>query len=100
LTPFVCQSIAEDKARHRDSAAEFLQLVVTDRAHGESNREHVEGCVRDWLPRAVDAATALAEGDAAGMQALGKTQEWMAELLQTAGVSVQSVTRATVGASS
>jgi methane monooxygenase component A beta chain/propane monooxygenase small subunit len=100
LTPFVCQSIAEDKARHRDSAAEFLQLVVTDRAHGESNREHVEGWVRDWLPRAVDAATALAEGDAAGMEALGKTQEGIAELLQTAGVSVQSVTRATVGASS
>lgn len=98
LTPFVCQSIAEDKARHRDSAAEFLQLVATDRAHGAGNREHVEEWVRDWLPAAVDAATSLAGGDAVALEALGQTQQRIAELLQTAGVPVQTFTQTTVGA--
>jgi methane monooxygenase component A beta chain/propane monooxygenase small subunit len=99
LTPFVCQSIAEDKARHRDSAAEFLQLVATDRAHGESNREHVEEWVRDWLPRAVEAATSLAAGDAAGMAALAQTQDWIVELLESAGLAADIFTPTTVGAS-
>jgi hypothetical protein len=87
LTPFVCRSIAEDKARHRDSAAAFLALVAGDEKHGTVNRELIGTWAADLLPRSYEAAVALA-GSAAG---LGEPFTWITRQLAEAGIEAPAI---------
>ena len=65
LTPFICQSIAEDKVRHRESVAAFIEMMVADPEHGRTNSTLIEAWVEEWLPAAAAAAQTLAGGDEA-----------------------------------
>lgn len=79
LTPFVCQSIAEDKARHRESVDAFVDLVATDPENGDLNRGLILDWVEDWLPRVLDAAQTLADGDAKAEEAIATVSRSLAD---------------------
>jgi hypothetical protein len=97
LTTFVCQSIARDKRRHRESASAFLSLVCSDVEFGEANREKVSGWVADWLPRARAAAVALADGHPAADEAIAGATSWISDQLAAAGVDADLVSTAGQG---
>jgi hypothetical protein len=64
LSPFVCQSIEEDKVRHRASVMSFVDMVARDAQNGDVNRGLIATWAEDWLPRVIEAALTLADGDA------------------------------------
>ena len=99
LTQFVCQSIAEDKARHRHSATEFLKMVSDDPSFADANRGHIAGWVADWGPRAIDAARALSNRNEAAERALGDAMAASAEILEAAGINAESISQTELGAS-
>jgi hypothetical protein len=98
LTPFVCQSIAEDKARHRDSASAFLQMVTADPLHGADNRAQIDAWMTDWLSRAVTAATTLAAGDPDALAALDSASARAREQLDFADAPAEGLAGTSVGA--
>lgn len=87
LTPFVCNSIEDDKVRHRESAVAFLRLVCEDDTYGPANRDLVGDWVTELLPRAVDAATTLLGGDHE-LGALDEAITWIAAELESVGITV------------
>ena len=91
LTPFVCQSIAKDKVRHRESASAFLQLVSTDAAYGQDNREQIAQWVAEWLPIVMAASVDLSKGDPIAGEALQKAVRWISEQMDFADGSVGNV---------
>ena len=64
LSPFVCQSILEDKQRHRESVQAFVDLVAEDPENGDLNRGLIAMWADEWLPRALLAAITLVGDDA------------------------------------
>ena len=97
LTTFVCQSIARDKRRHRESASAFLDLVCSDDRFGPANRQKVSGWANDWLLRARQAALTLADGHPAAGPAMDGAASWVADQLQQAGVGTDLVPAAPHG---
>lgn len=98
LTPFVCRSIGEDKARHRESAAAFLHMLTGDEQHGAHNRELIGEWVADLLPRAQVAAAELAGAGGAAADVLTEPLDWIysqlegAEITTAAKLSSEEVT--------
>lgn len=98
LTPFVCQSIAEDKVRHRASASALLQMLAADPLYGADNRALISSWISDWLPRVTAAATTLAAGDPAALAVLEAASAQVNEQFILAGALAEGVAEATVGA--
>jgi hypothetical protein len=86
LTPFVCQSIRDDKLRHRESAVAFLNMVCGDEQHGAHNRSLIAGWVQEFLPRVQDAALTLAGSDTDPGPALEEALTWIHEELSPVGI--------------
>jgi propane 2-monooxygenase small subunit len=89
LTPFVCRSIEDDKIRHRESAAAFLQLLSGDQRHGEHNRELISGWIADELPRAYAAAVALLGATAVDTDAVTEALTWVQTQLTEADIAAR-----------
>ncbi len=79
LAPFVCQSILEDKQRHRDSVEAFVQLVAEDPENGDLNRGLITMWADEWLPRAHAAASMLVGDDADSLAAVQAAHDVVAE---------------------
>jgi hypothetical protein len=79
LAPFVCQSILEDKQRHRDSVEAFVQLVAEDPENGDLNRGLITMWADEWLPRARAAASMLVGDDADSLAAVQAAHDVVAE---------------------
>ncbi|MGH3642762.1 MAG: hypothetical protein ACRDUX_27500 [Mycobacterium sp.] len=85
LTPFVCNSIEDDKVRHRESAAAFLRLVCQDEAYGPANRDLIGDWVAELLPRALTASKTLL-GDDGPPDAMNEAMTWITAQLETVGI--------------
>jgi hypothetical protein len=94
LTPFVCQSIRDDKLRHRESAVAFLNLVCGDERFGADNRGLIAGWVQEFLPRAHEAALVLAGDDIDPAPAVEETLAWIHAELSAVGIDHLELTEA------
>jgi len=86
LTPFVCQSVENDKLRHRADAAEYLKLVCQDSEFGGANRALVSEWLEHWTPRAIEAAGAVAGGSDVATSSVAAALGWISEQCSAAGV--------------
>lgn len=98
VTPFVYQSIAEDKARHRQSSLRFVEMVCADPIFGAANLTHINGWVADWGGRAIRAGLDLAQGDVDAQDALSAAMANVATGLESAGVDASPLRVSTKGA--
>ena len=98
VTPFVCQSIAQDKTRHRQSTMRFVEMVSADPIFGAANLIHINGWVEDWGGRAIKAGRDLAQGDPAAQEALASAMASLASGLEAAGVDASPLRVSTKGA--
>lgn len=98
VTPFVLQSIAEDKARHRQSTMRFVEMVSADPIFGTENLTHINGWVADWGGRAIMAGRDLAQGDLAAEEALAAAMASLAKGFELAGVDASPLRFSTKGA--
>jgi phenol hydroxylase P1 protein len=83
LAPFVCQSILEDKVRHRESVDAFVQLVAEDPENGDLNRGLITMWADEWLPRALDAALTLVGDDPNSQAAVQSAHAAVYDTIQT-----------------
>jgi len=60
VTPVIAHGGQVEWGWARSWSAEFTRFVLEDEAHGADNRERVAGWLDAWMPRAHDAAQALA----------------------------------------
>jgi hypothetical protein len=82
LSPFVCQSILEDKMRHRESVQAFVQLVAEDAENGDLNRGLITMWADEWLPRALDAARTLVGNETDSLGAVQAAHDAAFETIQ------------------
>lgn len=90
LSPFVCASIVEDKLRHRESVRSFVDLIARDAKSGDVNRGLVTAWAEAWLPRVVEAALVLADGDERIVAVIEEARTLVEQGLVSIGAKVDS----------
>ena len=90
LSPFVCQSIEEDKVRHRASVMAFVDMMARDPQNGDVNRGLIATWAEEWLPRVLDAALTLADGDAGIIAVIESAHTRVQQSLALIGTEVDS----------
>src|SRR3954454_10976329 len=59
VTPTIMGAGESDAAREQRGARALFTMLASDEAHGEENRETMQGWVDEYTPRAIDAARTL-----------------------------------------
>ncbi len=92
VTPVLAQVETQEWEWTRAWTVELMRFLLADETHGDANRALVSAWVRDWLPRAVEAALALAplaELVPAGIdveEAVARVQAYGGAMLEQAGL--------------
>ncbi len=90
VTPVLARAETQEWDWARRWMVELTRFLVDDEDHGDRNRATIARWVRDWLPRALQAAAALGPvGEAVGVEpvrALERIQGYAGKLLADAGL--------------
>jgi propane monooxygenase coupling protein len=90
VTPVLARAETQEWEWARAWSAELVRFLLADSEHGEHNRAVIGGWVRDWMPRALGAASALAPlADPLGIdveRSLARVSSYAGEMLVEAGL--------------
>jgi hypothetical protein len=88
LVPFACQSILNDKRRHRADVEAFVTLVTQDSEHGSDNLALIDTWCQLWKPQATDAVRLLAGDSPTAPEAIADTEAWISDKLSRRAIVV------------
>jgi hypothetical protein len=88
LVPFACQSILNDKRRHRADVEAFVTMVTQDPEHGPGNVALIDTWCQLWKPQTTDAVRQLAGDSPAVLEAIANAEAWISDKLSHPAIAV------------
>jgi hypothetical protein len=88
LVPFACQSILNDKRRHRADVQAFVTMVTQDLEHGPANVALIDTWHQLWKPQTTEAVRLLAGDSPAALEAIASTEAWISDQLSHRAIAV------------